>query len=232
MSLAFNVSEHGVVWQGFTLKWFSLLLENKQVLWAFRNSLIVAITATASSVPIGIATALGLARYRFPGKVLIMGLVYLPLATPGLILGLSIVLFLVSLGFNTSIFTIILGHVLFISTFVTVIVVSRLVGLGTQLVEAAMDLGANELTTFRKVTFPMIKPAVMAGALLAFTLSLDDFMVTFFLTGPGSSTLPIILYSMLRFRITPQINALSALIMSASMAIALISAKVTKFKVI
>jgi spermidine/putrescine transport system permease protein len=205
------------------LHWFCELAKNREVGNAAKNTLIIALTATLISTVIGTMAALALQRYDFKFKSFAQLSLYIPIIIPEIVMGIGIlVLFsqlftLINGAFHLrgdsqlsmGLFTVILSHIAFCIPFVTLVVMARLQGFDRSYEEAAMDLGANELTTFRRITLPMIMPGVLAGALLAFTLSLDDFVITFFTNGPGSTTLPIYVYGLLRRIITPQVNALS-----------------------
>ncbi len=203
--------------------WFCDLSKNTEVLSAARNTLIVAFTATLISTIIGTLAALALQRYNFRLRTFSQISLYIPIVIPEIVMGIGIlVLFSQLFTFLNSALnligdsqltfglgTVILAHISFMIPFVTLVVQARLQGLDKSYEEAAMDLGANEWITFQRVTFPMILPGVLSGALLAFTLSIDDFIITFFTNGPGSTTLPIYVYGLLRRVITPQLNALS-----------------------
>jgi len=203
--------------------WFCDLARNREVLDAARNTMTIAITSTLVSVVIGTMAALALQRYDFKLKPFSQVSLYIPIVIPEIVMGIGILtLFsqLFSLLNNAlslsgdsrlamGIGTVIVSHIAFSVPFVTLVVQARLQGFEKSYEEAAMDLGANEWTTFRRITFPMILPGVLSGGLLAFTLSLDDFVITFFTNGPGSTTLPIYVYGLLRRIITPQVNALS-----------------------
>ena len=204
--------------------WFCDLSKNTEVLTAARNTLIVAFTATLISTIIGTLAALALQRYNFRLRTFSQISLYIPIVIPEIVMGIGILvlfsqlfMFLNSalnlIGDSQLTFglgTVVLAHISFMIPFVTLVVQARLQGLDKSYEEAAMDLGANEWITFRqRVTFPMILPGVLSGALLAFTLSIDDFIITFFTNGPGSTTLPIYVYGLLRRVITPQLNALS-----------------------
>ncbi|MEW5829076.1 MAG: ABC transporter permease [Chloroflexota bacterium] len=204
--------------------WFCELGKNAEVMNATKNTLTIAIISTLSSVVIGTMAALALQRYNFKLKAFSQLSLYIPIVIPEIVMGIGIlVLFSQVFTFLNGAFnlagdsrltlglpTVIVSHIAFSVPFVTLVVQARLQGFDKSYEEAAMDLGANELTTFWRVTFPMILPGVLSGGLLAFTLSLDDFVITFFTTGPGSTTLPIYVYGLLRRIITPQVNALSA----------------------
>ncbi len=205
------------------LHWFCELSKNKEVMNAAGNTMTIALTATVISVVIGTMAALALQRYNFKLKPFTQLSLYIPIVIPEIVMGIGVlVLFsqifnIINSAFNLSgdaqfslgMGTVILSHIAFCIPFVTLVVQARLQGMDKSYEEAAMDLGANELTTFRRVTLPMLMPGVLSGALMAFTLSLDDFVITFFATGPGATTLPIYVYGLLRRIITPQVNALS-----------------------
>jgi len=212
VAFSFNTSRFSVVWEEFTFKWYVRLIHDPLVLDALYNSIIVAIVAMVLSTIIGTLTAYGLFRYRFPGKQLFDGVLFLPIVTPEIVVGISLVVFFVAINVNLGLTTIIIAHTAFDIPFVMLIVRARLQGMDRALEEAAMDLGADEWTTFFKVTIPQLLPGILAAALLAFTLSFDDFVITFFVAGVGSTTLPLKIYSMVRLGVSPKINALSALI--------------------
>ena len=212
VAFSFNTSRFSVEWQQFTLKWYVKLIQDPLVLDALYNSIIVAVAAMILSTVIGTLTAYGLYRYRFTGKTVFDGILFLPIVTPEIVVGISLVVFFVAIKVNLGLVTIIIAHTAFDIPFVMLIVRARLQGMDRVLEEAAMDLGADEWTTFFKVTIPQLKPGIIAAALLAFTLSFDDFVITFFVAGVGSTTLPLKIYSMVRLGVSPKINALSALI--------------------
>ena len=221
---------------GFTLKWYNNILNNVMgaerafsteiMLGAFRNSLFVVTVATAIATALGTMIALAMARGRFPGKGLIDGLLFLPVVIPEITQAISLAIFFkvafdwiatisgerILPGFHT----IILAHVTFNISFVAIVVRARLADMNPQLEEAAKDLGANPWRTFWRITFPLILPGVISGALLAFTLSLDDFVITFFTSGVGTSTLPVFVYGLLKLTVTPEVNAISTIMMVLS----------------
>jgi len=218
---SFNAAQFGAGWKGFTTKWYGALLEDSQALAAAKTTLLLALVSTAISTTLGTLLGYGLGRYRFPGKEFAARFLYLPVFVPDIVMAVSLLLFyallrgwfeFLELGF----LTMVLAHVTFQIPFVTIVVRSRLADLDPTIEEAARDLGANAWQTFRHVTLPMMFPGVLAGALLAFTLSLDDFVVSFFTSGPGSTTLPILIYSSVKRGVTPDINALSTLLLLAS----------------
>lgn len=204
--------------------WFCVLAQNKEVLEAAGNTLTIAFTSSIAATIIGTMAALALQRYNFPVKTFSEASLYIPIVIPEIVMGIGIlVLFSAVFSWANSafglvgdrrlsmgLFTVIVSHIAFSVPFVTLVVRARLHGFDKSVEEAAMDLGANEFVTFWRITLPIIFPGVLSGALLAFTLSLDDFIITFFTNGPGSTTLPIYVYGLLRRIITPEVNALSA----------------------
>jgi spermidine/putrescine transport system permease protein len=229
---SFNASKTNIVFEGVVNKgpcgpfyWYCQLFQNEDVLDATRNTLIIAFTTTIASTVIGTMAALALQRYEFRSKRFSETSVYFPIVTPEIVMGIGIlVMFSAAFGwlnsllalapdnrFSMGLFTVILAHIAFTLPFVILVVRARLVGFDNRVEEAALDLGATGWITFRRITFPLIAPGVLAGAMLAFTLSLDDFIITFFTTGPGATTLPIYVYGLLRRIVTPEVNALSTI---------------------
>ncbi len=233
---SFNNSKSLARWEGFTLQWYANILNNvvggdasfstSKMLEAFQNSLLVALAATLFSTIIGTMVALSLVRGNFPGKRFLDGLLFLPIVIPEITQGLSLLVFfnavLGFIGDSTGVVaqrglgTIILGHIVFSISFVAIVVRARLADMNPRLEEAAQDLGANEWRTFWRITFPLILPGIIAGALLAFTLSLDDYVVTVFMKGVGGDTLPVFVFGLLKLTVTPEINAISTLILVMS----------------
>lgn len=211
-----NQSRFSVQWTGFTLEWYRRLLERPDILAALRVSLTVGAVSTLVSTVLGTMIALALARHRFRGRTLLEGLLYLPIVTPEIVVGISLLLLFATLHLALGIPTIVVAHVAFSVSFVTVVVRARLEGMDRALEEAALTLGADEVATFRRVTLPLLWPGILAGALLAFTMSIDDFVITFFVSGPGSTTLPVLIYSMARRTIEPTINAVSTVLVAVT----------------
>ena len=212
---SFNESKLVTVWGGFSTKWYSALLENEAFLdaaWVtFRVALVTATVATV----LGTMAALVLVRSgRFKGRTLFTGMVYAPLVMPEVITGLSLLLLFIAIGMDRGIVTITLAHITFAMCFATVVISSRLVTFDRSLEEAAEDLGASKLDAFMSVTIPIIAPAIVAAWLLTFTLSLDDLVIASFTSGPGATTLPMKIYSSVRLGVTPEINALSTILIS------------------
>ena len=223
---SFNDAEIAIAWRGFTTKWYELLLSgqstrvvNPDVAWvAFKNSMYVGVVAMVVSTVFGTMLAFVLQRYDFVGKRPFMGIVYMPIIMPSIIMGISALLFFRQLGFKTGLGTTMIAHIAFDISFVAVIVYARLAGFDERLEEAAKNLGANRLETFRYVTLPSIMPAIIAGALLAFALSFDDFVITFFVIGT-ENTLPTFFFGMVRQGIAPGVNVVATLIMVVAFSI-------------
>ncbi|MCD8082714.1 MAG: ABC transporter permease subunit [Clostridiales bacterium] len=210
---SFNTSKMNIVWEGFTVEWYGSFFKNRTLMDALWTSVLIAVVSTAVSTVIGTLGAIGLSRYDFKGKELIDQLLYIPIVIPEVVLGVSLLCIFSIMNMPLGIVTITLSHITFCIPFVVMNVRARLAGFDRFLEEAAMDLGANEVTTFFKVTLPLIMPGVSSGALLSFSLSLDDVIISFFVTGPGSTTLPLKILSMVKTSVTPEVNALSAIIM-------------------
>ena len=208
---SFNDSRLNLQWVGFTTKWYGLLFQNEVLLRAFKNSLIVAGATTVLSVFIGTSAAWLLYRYRFPAQQLIGLLIFIPMVMPEVLMGVSLLVLFVTLGIPLGYGTLIIAHTTFCFPFVLVGVQARLQGLDPSLEEAAQDLGAPPLKAFWLVIVPYLMPAIVAGALMAFTLSFDEYIVTIFTSGAESQTLPLKVYGMVRVGLNPQLNALSAL---------------------
>jgi spermidine/putrescine transport system permease protein len=213
MVFSFNASKFSVDWRGFTLQWYHRLLERPDILRGLRVSLIVGGAATVISALLGTMVALALARHRFHGRRAFEGFLYVPIVTPEIVVGISLLILFALLKFPLGVTTITIAHVAFCISFVVIVVLARLEGMDENLEEAAMILGADEITTFWKVTVPQLWPGILAGALLAFTMSFDDFVITSFVSGSGSSTLPIVVYGMVRKNVEPSINAISTIIL-------------------
>lgn len=212
IAFSFNESKLNVVWTGFTFKWYQSLLHNTGILEAVQNSFIIAIISTILSVMIGTLAAIGMYRYKFKGKRIVDSILYVPLVIPEIVMGISLLAFFSIAKIPLGKVSLIIAHVTFSIAYVVAVVKTRLDGFDKSVEEAAMDLGATPLQTFFHVTLPIIMPGVIAGGLLAFTLSLDDVIISFFVAGPSSVTLPLKVFSMVKFGVTPEINALSTLI--------------------
>ncbi len=211
---SFNASRFGGEWSGFTLNWYRRLLAAPEIWHALGNTLAIALVATAGSTVLGTTAAFALDRYRSRLQDAHYLLVYAPLVIPEILLGISLLLFFVALRVQLGYPTIVVAHVTFCVSYVAMVVLGRLQDFDWALVEAAQDLGADAWTAGRRVVLPLLAPGIAAGALLAFTLSVDDFVITFFVAGPGTTTLPLRIYSMIKHGSPPLINALSTLLLT------------------
>lgn len=220
---SFNQERINAVWTGFTVDWYIRLLSDRDMQRAILNSLIVGISSTGIATILGTLLAYGMSKYRIPGRKLIEGIIYLPIIIPEIVMAVAMLSFYVWVQFALGTVSIILAHVSFNISFVAVVVGARMAGLDPNLEAAARDLGASAWTAFRKVTLPLIMPGVVAGALLAFTLSWDDFLIAFFTAGVGSTTLPMKVYSMIKFGVSPEINAISTLTLFFTMMLVMLA---------
>jgi spermidine/putrescine transport system permease protein len=218
VAFSFNDSKFSAEWRGFTLQWYHRLLERPDILRGLRASLVVGGVSTAIAVVLGTLAALALSRHRFRGRAAAEGFLYVPIVTPEIVAGISLLLLFALSGVRLGLGTIVIAHVAFSLPFVVVVLLARLQGMDRSLEEAAMVLGADEISTFRRVTLPQLRPGILAAALLAFTLSFDDYVITSLVSGAGSSTLPMVVYGMVRRNIEPSINAISAIILVATTA--------------
>lgn len=221
---SFNDSRLNAQWVGFTLAWYEKLLHNEPLLIAARNSLLIALAAAAASTVLGTLAGFALHRHR---PRLLAPLVLATIAIPEILMGVSLLIFFVLLNVTLGMVSIILAHITFCIGFVALVVRARLAGMDESLTEAARDLGATPAQAFRWVTLPLIMPGVVAGALMAFTLSLDDFVITFFTAGAGSSTLPLQIYTMVKIAVTPEVNAVSTLLMLLTLTLILVATRLS-----
>ena len=221
---SFNDSRLNAEWVGFTLDWYRKLADNNEMLLAAGNSLVIALVASLVSTVLG--TLAGLAMHRYTLRVLPV-LVLTPIAIPEILMGVSLLIFFVLLNFTLGLLSVALAHIAFCIGFVAIVVRARLSGMDESLVEAARDCGATPLQAFFHVTLPLIMPGVIAGALMAFTLSIDDFVITFFTAGAGTVTLPLQIYSMIKIAVTPEVNAVSTLLMLLTLMLIVIASKLS-----
>ncbi|MGY9058222.1 MAG: ABC transporter permease [Candidatus Puniceispirillales bacterium] len=233
ITLSFNKSGVPTSWGGFSLEWYLKLFENKKILNALINTLIVATISTLLASIIGTLLAVGIELKKNKNHF-IEGTVFVPMIIPDIVMAISLLSFFTLLQFTLGLYSIIISHVVFNIAFVCAIVRTRFNHFDHNIIEASYDLGAKNITTFIKITLPVIFPGVLAGSLLAFTLSIDEFIIAFFTAGPGSdsTTLPMLIYSMIRFGVTPEINALSTFIILFSFLILFISQRFNKGNVI
>jgi spermidine/putrescine transport system permease protein len=238
MIFSFNDSKRNVVWKGFTLKYYEKAMNNDSLVEAMVNSLTIAGLATVFSLVLGALAAVMLWRFRFPFKGAVEGTMSLPIIVPEICLGVAFLIFFAKIEWpndlpwplNLSAITI--AHITFCFPFVAMVVRSRLESFNKEEEEAAKDLGASEWQTFRDILLPHMKPGLIAGALLAFTLSLDDFVITFFTSGPDTITFPVKVYSMVRFSVTPEVNAASTILIILTIVLTAIALKLQGVKAI
>ena len=221
---SFNDSRLNAEWVGFTLDWYRKLAQDGEMQTAAVNSLVIAFVTSLVSTVLG--TMAGVAMHRYKLRLLPI-LVLTPIAIPEILMGVSLLIFFVLLNFSLGLVSVTLAHIAFCIGFVAIVVRSRLAGTDESLIEAARDCGASPWQTFWHVTLPLIMPGVIAGALMAFTLSIDDFVITFFTAGAGTTTLPLLIYSMIKIAVTPEVNAVSTLLMLLTLVLIVIASKLS-----
>ncbi len=225
IAFSFNDSRRNIVWKGFSLKYYEKALNNEGLLIAFGNSLTIAFVSTLVSILLGAMVAVLLWRFRFPAKGPYEGAMALPIVIPEICMGIAMLVFFARIGWPSGLVwpfnlgSIIIAHISFSFPFAAMVVRARLANFNRELEEAAKDLGASEWQTFRDILIPYMRPGLVAGALLAFTLSLDDFVITFFTSGPETVTFPVKVYSMVRFSVTPEVNAASTVLIAITIAL-------------
>lgn len=224
---SFNASKYGGSWKGFSLKWYTSLFNDASIIDAATNTLIIATIATIVSTVIGTAAAWALHKYKNSLQSTHYLLVYSPLIMPDVLMGISLLLLFVSMSIDLGMTTVIIAHITFCISFVAFTVMARLQDFDFKLIQAAQDLGAGNLKILFKIVLPLLAPGILAGALMAFTLSMDDFVVTFFVGGPGSTTLPVKVYSMMKHGTPAVINALSVVFMTITLSVAIIGQIIT-----
>ncbi|MCL2066865.1 MAG: ABC transporter permease [Treponema sp.] len=227
---SFN-SSTSMNWTGFSLRWYSQLLRSRELWWAFRNSIIIAISSAAAATVIGTIGAIGINWYRFKLRAYVQTISFLPMILPEIIIGVSLSIFFAGIGLPLGLFTIFVAHTTFNLPFVFLMVMARLDEFDFSIIEAAGDLGANEKQTLMRVTLPICMPGIISGFLTAITLSLEDFVITFFVAGPGSSTLPIFIYSAITRRggITPVVSALSVVMILGTVGLTIVLRNFLKY---
>ena len=233
MAFSFNDSKRNIVWRGFTTKYYAKAWANDSLIEAFVNSLTIAVVNMVGSVILGVITALMLWRFRFPFRATVGGVLALPIVIPEICMGVAMLVFFNQwwprdLIWPLSLGNIMAAHITFTFPFVAVIVRGRLASINRELEKAAMDLGASEWRAMRDILLPQIRPSIVAGALIAFTLSLDDFVITYFTAGPDSITLPVKINSMVRFSVTPEVNAASAVLIIITVVAVLLAMRFQK----
>ena len=230
MVFSFNNSRRNIVWRGFTLDYYAAVFHDAELLTAFGNSLTIAAVSTTVSVVLGALVALLLWRFRFPLKPALEGALALPIVVPEICMGVAMLVFFnkvipwpSDLAWPLNLGAIMIAHISFSFSFVAIVIRARLASFNRELEEAAKDLGAGEWRIFKDILIPHMQPGLLAGALLAFTLSLDDFVITFFTSGPDTTTFPVKVYSMVRFSVTPEVNAASTLLIVITVALTAIA---------
>lgn len=214
---SFNASRFGINWQGFTTRWYSLLLNNDSLIQAAQHSLIMGVLSASCATLIGALTAVALFRYRFRGKPFVSGMLFVVMMSPDIVMAISLLVLFMLLGISLGFWSLLFSHITFCLPFVVITVYSRLKGFDVRMLEAAKDLGASETTILRKIILPLAMPAVAAGWLLSFTLSMDDVVVSSFVTGPTFEILPLKIYSMVKVGVSPEVNALATILMLLSL---------------
>jgi spermidine/putrescine transport system permease protein len=224
VAFSFNREKSGTSWGGFTTSWYSKLMHNPEALQAFRNTLKVAVVATLVATLIGTLAAFALTRFKFRGRSGYSTLIFVSLVLPEIVMGVSLTAFFTRFAHvNLSINTVILAHITFCIAFVVVVVKARLSAFDNRLVEAAADLGATPFQAFLRIVLPLAAPGIFAGAMLAFTISLDDVVITYFTSGPGSTTLPLYIFGQLKFGVSPSINALSTIVLGVALLVLVVA---------
>lgn len=223
MIFSFNDQRYNYYWNGFTTQWYGKLFSNSALIGSLWYSLIIAVLSTVISVLIGTLGALGLKRYEFRGKRLVNNMLYVPIIVPEIVLAVALLIIFMNLGFSLGMGSILIGHCTFCIPYAVVTIKGRISGDGDSLEEASMDLGANRLQTFLRVTLPSIMPGVMSAAFLSFTLSIDDVVMSNMLAGAKNSTLPVLILSMNKSGITPDVNALTTIMILVIVAAMLLS---------
>ncbi|MBW4496450.1 MAG: ABC transporter permease [Oscillatoria princeps RMCB-10] len=218
-----NQSPYSAGWEGFTVNWYLKLFSDKRILTALQNSLTVALSAVAISAVLGTLMAVGLAKFRFPGKSLYMGMSYLPLIIPDIAIAVATLVFLAAVQIRLSLWTIVAAHIVFCLAYIGLVVSTRLADLNPHLEEAALDLGATPVQAFMQVLLPQLMPGIISGCLLAFVLSMDDFLIASFTAGTGATTLPMEIFSRIRTGVKPDINALSVILILVSGSLAFVA---------
>lgn len=228
---SFNANKFGIKWGGFTTKWYHALMNNDSLMQAAWHSISVAVFSATAATIIGSLTAVALFRYQFRGKSMVNGMLFVVMMSPDIVMAISLLALFLVLGAKLGFMTLLIAHITFCLPFVVVTVFSRLNGFDVKMLEAAKDLGASEWVILKKIILPLAKPAVAAGWLLSFTLSLDDVIISSFVTGPTYEILPLKIYSMVKVGISPEVNALATVMLVVSLVLVVTSQLLAKEKV-
>ncbi|PKH06312.1 spermidine/putrescine ABC transporter permease PotC [Moritella sp. Urea-trap-13] len=225
---SFNASKYGLKWNGFTTKWYELLWNNDTLLQAAFNSITIAVIASSIAVVIGTLGAVALFKHQFKGKKFISGLLFVVMMSPDIVMAISLLALFIILGLDLGFVTLLISHITFCIPFVVITVYSRLSNFDNSILEAGKDLGATEATIFKRIILPIAKPAIIASWLLSFTLSLDDVIVSSFVTGPSFEVLPLKIYSMVKVGVSPEVNALATMMILISISFVIAAALINK----
>lgn len=225
---SFNASKYGLKWNGFTSKWYELLWSNDTLLQAAFNSVTIAILASSVAVVIGTLGAVALFKHQFKGKKYISGLLFIVMMSPDIVMAISLLALFIMFGLDLGFVTLLIAHITFCIPFVVITVYSRLSNFDNSILEAGKDLGATEATIFKRIILPIAKPAIIASWLLSFTLSLDDVIVSSFVTGPSFEVLPLKIYSMVKVGVSPEVNALATVMILLSISFVIAAAIINK----
>lgn len=228
---AFNLNRYGMKWDGFTLKWFDAMLQNHSLMEAAKHSLVIAICAATMATIIGVLAAIGLNRYRFPGRRIIQGTTITLMMTPDIILAIAFLVLFITIGISLGFWSLLLSHITFCLPFAIMTITGRLKGFDPNIIDAARDLGASEKHIVLRVLLPMMRPALISSWLLSFTLSLDDVIVSSFVTGPSYDVLPLKIFSMVKVGVKPEVNALATLLVLLSLVLVIASQLLLKEKI-
>ncbi|EEW06633.1 Spermidine/putrescine transport system permease protein potC [Vibrio mimicus SX-4] len=228
---SFNENKFGIKWGGFTTKWYHALMNNDSLMQAAWHSINVAVFSATAATLIGSLTAVALFRYQFKGKKVVSGMLFVVMMSPDIVMAISLLALFLVMGAKLGFFTLLIAHITFCLPFVVVTVYSRLNGFDVKMLEAAKDLGAGEWVILKKIILPLAKPAVAAGWLLSFTLSLDDVIISSFVTGPTYEILPLKIYSMVKVGISPEVNALATVMLVVSLVLVIASQLLAREKV-
>ncbi|EJH53952.1 binding--dependent transport system inner membrane component family protein [Vibrio paracholerae HE-16] len=228
---SFNENKFGIKWGGFTTKWYHALMNNDSLMQAAWHSINVAVFSATAATLIGSLTAVALFRYQFKGKKVVSGMLFVVMMSPDIVMAISLLALFLVMGAKLGFFTLLIAHITFCLPFVVVTVYTRLNGFDVKMLEAAKDLGAGEWVILKKIILPLAKPAVAAGWLLSFTLSLDDVIISSFVTGPTYEILPLKIYSMVKVGISPEVNALATVMLVVSLVLVVVSQLLAREKV-
>lgn len=220
---SFNDSRFALAWQGFTLRWYRSLLASAEFRTALENTLVISLSATLIATVLGTLLAVGIHFLRFPGRRVLQALLYLPVVLPDIVMAVGLLALYVATHVTLGRVSVILAHVSFQISFVALVVGGRLQGFPVSIVEAARDLGADPLAVLRRIILPVIRPGIVAGAVVALTLSVDDYLITYFTAGAGASTLPLRIYAMVKRGVTPDVNALATLLLVFTIGVSLLA---------